>query len=361
MEENIALNLRRRLLQWYRKHKRDLPWRRTTDPYAIWVSEVMLQQTQVTTVLPYYERFLTRFPTVSALAQAGEEEVLALWSGLGYYRRAKLLHRGAKTVEMQAHGRLPAQAEALKKIPGIGPYTAGAIASIAFQKAEPLVDGNVIRVFARLFALRGHSRDPRLQKKVWHLAGQMVQGKQPGDFNQGLMELGATVCRAVSPACERCPVAAFCRAKHLGKPEAFPENPPAEKIVRLTRAVAVCEREGKILLVKRREPRWFQGLWELPHDYVPVPEAAETSLKHFLHRSLGIRMKNPKKIPLTRHSITHHRIASHAWHAQITGRARPKQPLEMLDFFSIPQLKNTALSNFDRKVLKAGGLLKTEG
>ncbi len=348
--------LRRRLLLWYRKHRRDLPWRKTRDPYAIWVSEVMLQQTQVATVIPYYENFLRRFPTLRHLAEAPEEQVLAAWAGLGYYRRARLLQAGAQQVLQRWEGKIPESRELLKSLPGIGDYTAGALASIAFGHPEPLVDGNVLRVFARLFALRGHPKSPVLFQEVWRRAQDLVPDTAPGDFNQALMELGATVCRPRVPACERCPVQGNCEAWRQGMPDSYPETPPLPKQVRLDRVVAVVQRGEAILLVKRKNPRWFQGMWELPHSYCDPGAADPGLLEDFLGEALGLGLVEMRALPPTRHGITHHRITSYAWQGQVRGKFRLGLGFEAMSFFPLSEVSHLALAAFDRKVLAAGGL-----
>jgi A/G-specific adenine glycosylase len=219
-----AERVRRRLLDWYGRSRRDLPWRRVRDPYAIWVSEVMLQQTRVATVIPYYERFLARFPTLTALARAEESEVLAAWQGLGYYRRARALHRGARAVAADHGGSLPRDLEGLRAIPGIGPYTAGAIASIAFDTPAPVVDGNVTRVLCRLYALGGDPAKNPLRAELWRRAAQLVPAARASDFNQALMELGATVCTPRAPRCDECPLRRACLARSHGSAEALPEK-----------------------------------------------------------------------------------------------------------------------------------------
>lgn len=344
------------LLNWYDKHRRDLPWRRTQEAYKIWISEIMLQQTQVKTVIPYYERFLTRFPTVDALARAEEEDVLAHWAGLGYYRRAKLLHRGAQKVVHDFGGRLPQTPAELKTLPGIGDYTAGAIASIAFDQAAPLVDGNVIRVYSRLFAIHGHAKDTKLQKEIWKIAAQHLSQKRPGDFNQALMELGATLCRVRLPSCERCPVQKFCLAYANGEPESFPETPPQTKTVSLYRAAAVCQKNGEILLVKKKQPRWFQGMWELPHEYFEPSERPQEILADYLKSDFGLNMEPSTELPTTRHGITHHRIITQAWQTKVSGRQKLAKHYETAEFFPKNQLQTMALASFDRKVLQAGGI-----
>jgi A/G-specific adenine glycosylase len=254
--------LRAPLLRWYRKHRRDLPWRRTRDPYAIWVSEAMLQQTTVAAVIPYWERFLTRFPNVGALARASEEEVLALWTGLGYYRRARALREGAIAVTTHHKGSVPSDPNVLRTLPGIGPYTAGAIASVAFGRPEPVVDGNVKRVFSRLFAIR--TDGTKTEKRYWTIARALVEGPSPGDLNQAVMELGATICTPRSPACERCPLARACRARKLGRPEAFPKAQPRPPIKPIGVALAWIERNGRILLERRHPGSPLRGSWDLP-------------------------------------------------------------------------------------------------
>jgi A/G-specific adenine glycosylase len=252
------------LLAWYDGQARDLPWRRTRDPYAIWVSEVMLQQTQVSVVLPYWTAFLARFPDVRTLAAASLDEVLAAWRGLGYYARARNLHRAAQAVIERHGGRLPDDVAALRALPGFGRYTVGAVASIAFGREVPLVDGNVDRVLARLFGLEGASGDRAREKQLWALAGALVRGERPGDWNQALMELGATVCRPEQPTCLLCPVRGRCAALATGRVGEIPA--PRVRPVRraLHLAVAAVRKGEAVLLVRRDGTGLFGGLWELP-------------------------------------------------------------------------------------------------
>jgi A/G-specific adenine glycosylase len=320
----------------------------------------MLQQTTVAVVLPYYERFLKAFPALASLAQASEEEVLARWSGLGYYRRAKLLHQGAKLLQEKFRGQLPRQTENLQKIPGIGPYTAGAIASIAFGEAAPLVDGNVVRVLSRLFGLKGHAKSGELRKKVGERAARLLDARHPGDFNQALMELGATVCRPVLPSCERCPVDRFCSAQKTGRAETYPEPAPQKKTVPLYRAAALCRQNGGILLVKKQNSRWFQGMWELPQDFREAPVLSPDSLGALLRRQLGVSVANWKPLPQTRHSITHHRITTQAWLGDVRGNPRPKHGLIAAHFNNLTRIEDYSLSNLDRKVLVAANLIAAE-
>jgi len=229
----------RLLLKWFGKNARDLPWRRTNDPYAIWVAEIMLQQTQVDTVEPYYHRFLKRFPTVRRLARARPDTVLKLWEGLGYYSRARNLHLAAKTILRDHDGNIPRTKQALLSLPGIGLYTAGAIASIAFNRNEPLVDGNVIRVLCRLLRIRENPKSGPVQKQLWQIAKELLPSGRAGTYNQALMELGATICLPRRPSCDICPLQKICRAKKYGEQAILPRRPDKKPLPRLDVVVAV--------------------------------------------------------------------------------------------------------------------------
>ncbi len=246
---------RKKLLAWYAANGRDLPWRRTSDPYAIWVSEVMLQQTRVAAVIPYYERFLAKFPTVEALASATEQELLAAWAGLGYYSRARNLHAAAK----QIAGAFPRTYDEIRALPGVGDYTAAAVASIAFGLPHAAVDGNVARVLARVTA------EAAAKKRLQALAGELMDRRRPGEFNQALMELGATICVPRSPQCLLCPVAELCEARALGRQNEFPAVAARGTRMRVDRTVFVVEKNGRLLLWQRAaDDRRLAGFWELP-------------------------------------------------------------------------------------------------
>ena len=256
--------VREGLLAWYDRAARALPWRQRRDAYAIWVSEIMLQQTRVDTVLRYYERFMQRFPTLKALSSASEDEVLAAWSGLGYYRRARLLQQGVREVVERYGGEVPREPEARRALPGVGRYTAGAIGSIAFDLPEPIVDGNVARVLCRLLALDGAVESKEVQAALWDAASALAVGPRAGALNQALMELGATLCEKHEPACERCPIASHCRARVEGRqgelPRARVRKPPVP-----TPLVAILARSPRgALYLKRGERGTFAGLWNLP-------------------------------------------------------------------------------------------------
>lgn len=291
---------RARLLAWFDRHQRDLPWRNTKDPYAIWLSEVMLQQTQVTTVIPYYDRFLARFPTVESLAKAPLDDVLGLWRGLGYYSRAKNLQSAARQICAEHGGRLPSNAEALRRLPGFGRYTAGAVASIAFGEPAPIVDGNVARVFSRYFELEGAPGDREHEDRLWSLAGQWVRGARPGDLNQALMELGALVCKPVAPSCSACPLSRTCLAFAHGRVDELParrERPPRK---RLSLAVAIFRRGPSLLLARNEKDGLFGGLWELPS----APRVGKQRPASALSSVLGCQLAL-ERLGTIRRTLTH--------------------------------------------------------
>jgi A/G-specific adenine glycosylase len=299
--------IRSALLAFYDAEARDLPWRRSRDPYAIWVSEVMLQQTQVSVVAPYWERFLARFPTVAALACAPLDAVLGAWRGLGYYARARNLKAAAEVMVKRHRGALPASAAELGRLPGFGRYTVGAVASIAFGIPEPVVDGNVARVLSRLFAVEGRPGDPGRERRLWELATGLVAGERPGDWNQALMELGATVCRVAQPLCLLCPVRAHCQALALGKVEQLPPPRPAAVRRQLRLAVAAVHRRGRLLLGRRPARGLFGGLWELPA--VEVEAGADARALHAaMVRLLGRGTRIGSPLGEVRRTLTHREL-----------------------------------------------------
>ncbi len=337
---------RRLLLTWYRKTRRDLPWRRTRDPYEIWISEVMLQQTQVSTVIPYYERFLARFPTPKDLAEASEDQVMALWTGLGYYSRARNMHRAARAMVERHGGRLPDSHQTLSDLPGIGPYTAAAVASIAFGLPHAVLDGNVARILSRLEALPGDDRTTANRKHLWALAQDLLDTKSAGDFNQAMMELGATVCSPREPNCGVCPVASLCLARQEGDPQNYPRRPAGKKQVRVHWSVARIELDGAFLLVRSASPGLFEGMWELPWA-----DCGPADLPAALEAKYDLRIEPGEKLGVVQHSITHRRISLHAIRAALaTGRAR--ETGKQRCWVRADQLGEHGLSSMARKVLE---------
>jgi A/G-specific adenine glycosylase len=305
------------LLSWFYRHRRDLPWRRTTDPYRIWLSEVMLQQTRVETVLPYYNRFLERFPTVVDLARADLEEVLALWSGLGYYRRARQLHAAACQIAA-AGGELPRTVKGLSELPGIGSYTAAAVASIAFQVPAPVLDGNVERVMSRWLALGDDPRSRGARTAFLAAAAGLLDAQRPGDSNQALMELGATLCTPRRPKCLLCPLAHACRAAAQGDPESYPAAKPKREAEKHYWVAAVAQDErGGVLLFRRPEgSAVLAGTWELP--WVELPGEPSAIPERLSERYGGSWSLGPE-LARVRHGITFRDIEVGVHRAEMAG------------------------------------------
>ena len=311
------------LVEWFERNKRDLPWRRDPDPYHVFLSELLLQQTQVATALPYYERFLHAFPSFEALARAGEQSVLRAWAGLGYYRRARLLHAAARGIVETHGGHLPRDPEALRALPGVGRYTAGAVASIAFNLPEPALDGNVMRVLSRLLTLKEDPRRGSANKMLWDLAREMIPEGRARDFNQALMELGALVCLPRDPKCAKCPVREFCRARQSGDQTKYPLASPRAETVHERHASVLVRRGRRWLIAPVREGRRYAGFWEFPRFVFPkniaatiARERAKWLRKEFAER-FGLSPARVKFEGSVRHQVTHHRITLEVWRCDL--------------------------------------------
>ncbi|MEM7412259.1 MAG: A/G-specific adenine glycosylase [Myxococcota bacterium] len=315
--------LRRAILAWYHANRRDLPWRRTDDAYAIWISEAMLQQTRVETVIPYWERFLARVPDPTALATADVDDVLGLWAGLGYYSRARNLHRAAQEIVERHGGNVPDDVDDLLALPGVGRYTAGAVASIAFDKPAPLVDGNVERVLTRLYGIDGEVKSVPVQRRLWDEAAALVEGEEPGALNQALMELGATLCTPRAPRCLACPWTKHCRAHAEGREEALPVKKRARAAKRVAAAGVWLERDGKVLAVQRPKEGLLGGLWELPGGDLDAKEDPVAGLARQLEARLGIEARDVAAVGSVEHLFTHRRLTLHVFRATAPpGRIR---------------------------------------
>ena len=324
---------RAHLLGWYDAHARELPWRRSRDPYRVWLSEIMLQQTRVAAVIDHYHEFLRRFPRVEKLAGARESSVLAVWSGLGYYRRARMLHAAAKVIVGELRGEFPRTAERLKQLPGIGRYTAAAIASIAFGEPVAVVDGNVERVLSRFFA------DDLSQEKVWQAAENLLDRSRPGDFNQALMELGATVCTPRAPSCLTCPVIELCAMRGARPPAAKPPRQQKREI-----HFALARRNGSILLTQRPHgARLMASMWELPEISGSLPRAPQSPRNH------SGQNDSPAPLFTLRHSITVTDYTVRVWQSVSSDTAGEWIPLRRL-----PKL---ALTGLARKILRRADVL----
>lgn len=326
---DTAAVIAEKLVAWYRTHKRDLPWR-GASPYAIWVSEIMLQQTQVVTVIPYFLRFMERFPTVEALAEAPLEDVLQRWAGLGYYARARNLHRAAIRIVSDFGGRLPNNLEEIQSLPGIGRYTAGAILSIAYDIPTPLVDANVIRVLSRLCELRGDPKAAGNRQRLWETAERLVPAIHPGDFNQALMELGALICRSDEPLCEQCPLLPHCFAGNSSDPTQLPEIPAGRAAVAVTHVSVLVgypsmssttESERDEYLVIQRPPHGlWGGLWEFPRVVLLAGETPEAAAERAAQEILGLKVVPDERLPVIKHAVTHHRITLYGVLARAVGQ-----------------------------------------
>ena len=313
----------RNLLAWYDASKRDLPWRRLGhDPYAVWVSEIMLQQTTVAAVIPFYHKWMARFPTVQALADAPLDDVLKFWAGLGYYARARNLHKGAQLVVAGHGGQVPPDPKTLLGLPGIGRYTAGAILSIAFNLDAPILDANVIRVLSRVHAVAG---DPKTsvptQNALWRLAEEAIPKGRAGDFNQAMMELGALVCAAAAPKCGTCPVAAECRARALGEPTAYPRFTGVKKWLDVEDVSVALRNDARQALIVQRSPDLplWGGLWEMPRVTRQDGEALEQCAARAACESAGLWVSSLRPFGVVKHVVANRRITLHGFEASYTG------------------------------------------
>jgi A/G-specific adenine glycosylase len=296
------------MLSWFTREQRALPWRRDRDPYRIWVSEIMLQQTQVATVIPFFERFLQAFPTVHHLAAADEQDVLRLWEGLGYYRRARDLHRTARRIVTEHAGAFPDDPAVLQRLPGMGRYTVGAVLSQAFDRRLPILEANSRRVLCRLF---GRTEDPRqgpLQRWLWEMAETLLPQRRVGEFNQALMELGALVCTPTAPRCDACPIADHCAARRLGLQEQIPARPASPPLVLVEEAAVVLRKGAQVLVVQRPEQGRWAGLWEFPHLPLQEGETHTAAAERLLGELTGLQGKITEELLTLRHGITRFRI-----------------------------------------------------
>lgn len=342
-----------RLLKWFRKNARDLPWRKTKDPYAIWVSEIMLQQTQVDTVEPYYHRFLKRFPNVRRIARAKLDTVLKLWEGLGYYSRARNLHLAAKKVVRDYDGNIPQTKQALLALPGVGPYTAGAIASIAFNQNEPLVDGNVTRVLCRLFRIRENPKSGKVQKRLWHLAEELLPPGQAGTFNQALMELGATICSPRGPTCDTCPLRKICSAREHNEQEKIPLQTNRKPLPRQEVVVAVIYKNGRILIDKRKPDGLLGGLWEFPGGKIENGESFKAALKREVREELGITIRIRRPLITVQHAYSHFSVTLHAFECTHASGMPKCRTCSDFKWVHPKQLKNFAFPAANKKIFAA--------
>jgi A/G-specific adenine glycosylase len=339
-----------KLLRWYRSNARSLPWRESTDPYAVWVSEIMLQQTRVETVIDYFNRWMDRFQTVQSLAEAERQEVLALWEGLGYYRRAHNLHQAAKIVAVDHGSQLPSDVEALKKLPGIGEYTAAAIAAIAFGKDVVAMDGNLRRVIARLIDLEIDPRSAQGDQRLRAWAKSALVTGRASQFNQALMDLGATICTPKSPRCLECPLQMDCLAFANETQSERPWRPPRKKAPHYTIAAAVIQENDRVLLGLRPERDLLGGLWEFPGGKVEDGETLLQALEREIEEELAVAVEAGEEIGVYPHAYTHFRITLHAFESKL--QAGEPQPLDhdQVEWARIDRLHKYPMGKVDRLI-----------
>ena len=334
------------LLRWYSKSHRILPWRNNPDPYRVWISEIMLQQTQVKTVLPFYDRFLRRFPDIKTLARASEQDVLNLWAGLGYYSRARNLRKAARQI-VRNHASFPREFTSVLALPGIGRYTAGAICSIAYNQPHPVVDGNIRRVLIRLNALRSFPAS----RYFWDQASALLPEKNASSFNQAMMELGALVCVPLHPRCGQCPVRGFCKAFELGIHDQIPDARPGRAVKNLRMVILVIERNARILLTALDKPSWIPGRWGLPSRILQDQSPAENAAALFCRQILG-RTRPLAACARVRHSISNYRICAYAFCLRPNDSAGGRPKSRDYVWSSCSQYKIRIISSLFRKIIQ---------
>jgi A/G-specific adenine glycosylase len=320
---NHKRKIQTNLLRWFEKNGRDLPWRKTRDPYAIWVSEIMLQQTQVATVIPYYQEFLRSFPTVRHLSKADLSEVLKVWEGLGYYSRARNLHQASQRVVHHFGGKIPDNLKDLLSLPGIGRSTAGAILSFAYNKEAPILDGNIKRVLSRLFAISGSKA--KTEKILWGISESLIPKGHSNPFNQALMDLGSMLCIPKDPQCPRCPLRYLCKAKASGTPERYPSKVAKKKIPHITAISAVIQKDGRVLLNKRPPNGLLGGLWEFPNWKIEEKRRLRLRLRNHIKKEMGMNVEVKESIGVFHQTFSHFKLTLHVYHCQaLDGKTNRK-------------------------------------
>ncbi|VGO12859.1 Adenine DNA glycosylase [Pontiella desulfatans] len=341
------------LLPWFSQNKRSMPWRSNRTPYRVWISELMLQQTRVDQATPYFQRFMKRFPSLKSLAAASQEEVLKQWEGLGYYSRARNLHKAAQIVAAEHKGRFPDTAEGLIQLPGIGNYTAAAIGSLAFNLDLAVLDGNVIRVLARLFAYTRDSRSSTAKAELQRYADDLLVKGDAGNFNEAMMELGATVCLPRNPQCAQCPLSRVCLGHESGRPTDYPVKAPKKKVPHIVvGAAVVTNAKGQVLVAQRRAEDMLGGLWEFPGGKQEPGETIQQCIERELKEELGIHAKTGSFLVTVKHAYSHFTMDMHTYFATIeSGRPRP---LHCQDFrwMAIPELRMLPYSKADLKIIE---------
>lgn len=341
------------LLKWYSEHKREMPWRADSTPYKVWVSEIMLQQTQVDTVIPYFNRFITLFPTIEDLADAALQEVLKAWEGLGYYSRARNLHKAARELIEKWGGQLPSSYDDLQTLPGLGRYTAAALASIAFHKPVPVVDGNVLRVFARFWGIAEDIRNPKIRDRIFEQLKPYIQSADPSSFNQAIMELGALVCKPKRPDCRHCPLQADCVALRTDRVATLPFKSKRPPTPHYEIAVGVIWKGDELLIGRRRTDQMLGGLWEFPGGKRKINETlAETAVREILEETaLTVTIGAPYCV--VKHAYTHFKITLTAFKCDyVSGKEKPRSTDE-LTWISLDEIDRYPFPTANKRVIEA--------
>jgi A/G-specific adenine glycosylase len=324
-DSEVSKRIQKRLLRWFNKNRRELPWRKTQDPYAIWVSEIMLQQTQVSTVIPYYKKFLKNFPTLRHLAKADLSKVLKVWEGMGYYSRARNLHHASQTVLNHFRGEVPDTLKDLLSLPGIGRSTAGSILSFAYNKEAPILDGNVKRVLSRLFAISSNPMKSKTESLLWQISESLIPRGNSNSFNQALMDLGSTVCTPKDPECSHCPLRQFCKGKALGEPERFPLRTIRKTIPQITAISAVIEKDKRVLLNQRPPRGLLGGLWEFPNWKIEEKRRLRLRLRNHLKKEMGLNVVVKELIGTFHQTYSHFKLTLDVFGCQhLDGKGKGK-------------------------------------
>lgn len=352
--------IQRNLLLWFSTNARDLPWRRDRRPYSVWVSEIMLQQTQAAAVIDYYNRFMKRFATIESLAAAKLDSVLKLWEGLGYYSRCRNLHKAARIIVRDYGGRLPDTVDGLQKLPGIGRYTAGAIASIAFNRPAPILDGNVIRVLCRVFRIQSDPKKTKIKNQLWQVAESLVPMQNPGCFNEAMMELGATVCTPVNPLCPACPLKKYCLACAYSEQNKLPAKQRQAPLPHYTIVAGIVFKDTQILIDKRRADGLLGGLWEFPGGKKRKNESFKTAVAREVKEETGIDIEVGARLCIVQHAYSHFKITLHAYLCRYeSGIAKPLA-CDAVKWIKPKDLNKFALPAANQKIiacLKSSGVL----
>lgn len=346
----MSISFTKSLLKWYAHRERNIPWRGVSDPYAIWISEIMCQQTRVETVIPYFEKWLERFPNVFKLAEADQNEVLKLWEGLGYYSRARNLHRSAQEVVADYGGQLPSDAAELRKLPGIGEYTAAAIASIAFGKDEAALDGNIRRVLSRVFDVSAPLGTGEAERQFLRLARKKLPGGRAGEYNQALMDLGATVCIPRKPKCGQCPIAEFCQAQKLGIQNQRPVKKAKADSPHYIVTAAVIQRNGHVLVAQRPQEGLLGGMWEFPGGKQKPGETLQACLEREICEELGVKIEVGERLGVYEHAYSHFRITLHAFRSLLIDGEPQRLEHTDLRWTSLEKLSEFPMGKIDRQI-----------